>query len=242
MIVCGIDLETSGLTKEKDEILEVAWIIKPILDPKPLLVKTYYVYHPGVLEVSEEIYELTKITRRHLDKGRHLCDVVDELESDLVRHAVDFVVAHNGLAFDKPFLEAKHFSAYLSKLPWLDTKIDLRFPKSCKMTNLTYLAAFHGFLNPFPHSAVFDVATMLKLLDTRLEEDGMDVFHRARTPVKFVQAMVGYNERELAKKRGYQWEQSGGRTFPKSWVKQLREFDVDTEIREAGFPVTVLSE
>lgn len=83
----------------------------------------------------------------------------------------DYVVAQNGNEADKPWLKA----FLLRYLPegtlqnftppkWLDTLTDVEYPENCRSRNLTYLNGFHGFCNPFPHRAMFDVTSMMKVM------------------------------------------------------------------------------
>lgn len=247
--VCGIDIETTGLDHVADHCTEIAWVIKDVGDPKPLVAKTSFVLPPEDLWNSPDyikpfIAQLTKIQMRHLMAGRGFFDVISELEADLQKHNVDFIVAHNGENFDKPFLQNKAKQAVAAEMPtifgrqWLDTSVDCVYPEECRYTNLMYLAAFFGFLNPFPHSALFDVMTMLKVLDNF---DVLQVAERAKIPWIVVQAMTSYEQRDLAKSRRYYWENIGNEKYPRQWVKKIKESDFDKEVAEAPFQVVKIA-
>lgn len=234
----GIDIETTGLDFEKDQLLEVAWVVKDVLDPRHLFLQAAYV-SPEIGEevvISDEVFDIHKITERHIVNGIDQETVTAGLYSTVVYYKPDFIVAHNGFAFDKPFLEKKLGSEWQKEVPWFDTKLDVKYPKTCYQTNLLYLAAYHGFLNPFPHSALFDVLTMLQVLDTRLAvENSFSMFEPALTPFVKVQALVGYDKRQLAKERGYQWDGD-----QKIWAKTVREFNLEKERAESSFPLEIL--
>ncbi len=225
MILCGIDIETSGLKPEESYITEIAWIIKDTNDPKPLATKTYFVKNETDVEISPEITQLTKITARHLSYGLDLSTILRKFSADCMVFEVDYLVGHNALAFDKPFLK-HHGSVVGMPLPnrtWIDTKIDVKYPWDCKNNALIYLAAYHGFVNPFPHAALYDVMTMLKVLG---HYDIDEIAARADSPLVTMQALVNYDNRELAKKAGFSWENLGNKHYPKCWVKQFREYDL----------------
>ena len=122
---------------------------------------------------------------------------------------VAFIVAHNGISFDKPIFYANatrwDMTAPL-ELPWADTMIDIPYDPSIQTKKLSYLAAEHGFLNPFPHRAVFDVMTMLKMIQDydmewllKLSKEPLVTLIAATTHPKY----DGGKSNEEAKARGY---------------------------------------
>lgn len=250
MRICGLDIETTGFDHKNDHVTEIAWVIKDHGDDKPLVMKSYFVLPPPELWDSAEyikptITQLTKIEMRHVMAGRPLGEVLVELALDMHSNACVTVSAHNGEGFDKPFLSAKVDQlgnsfpvtvreTLFDKTLWLDTSVDVVYPEFCRQTNLLYLCAYHGFLNPFPHAALFDVMAMLKVLDNYPIDPVAD---RARSPWCFVQADVGYENRHLAKERRYYWETFGTKTFPKTWVKRIKEVDLEKERAGAPFKV-----
>lgn len=238
--VCGLDIETTGLSFQDDHITEIAWVIKDTGDSKPLAAKTFFVLPPENLFISPEIEQLTKIKMKHLQTGYPLEQVLSWLALDITVHAPDFIVAHNGENFDKPFLQAKAAlmgEAVLDPIfgrQWLDTSVDVVYPPDCRYTNLMYVAAYYGFINPFPHAALFDTMTMLKVLD---QQDILAAATRAASPWVVVKANVSYDDRDKAKARRYWWETIGNDKYPKQWVKKIKELDLAKEIAEAPFPV-----
>lgn len=248
--VCGIDLETSGLDFEKDRIVELAYVIKDVGNPRPISMRSYYIYEPcyGEEPSPPEVVDIHGIPNEWLRKwGRPLDSVVSVLGSALRDFDVDFIVAHNGENFDRPFLLRQMellcgpYTASTERVestPWLDTKADIEYPPRFKSTALTSVAAELGFLNPFPHAALMDVCTMLKVLD-QFNFDA--VVTRSKTPWVTVRAVVTYDNREEAKKRRYSWEKLGEETYPKSWVKRIKENEVERETAEAPFRVVQIA-
>jgi hypothetical protein len=101
-----------------------------------------------------------------------------------------------------------------------------------------YVAAYFGFLNPFPHAALFDAMTTLKVLE---QFDVAQVAARAAQPWVVLRAMVDYDNREQAKARRYYWETLGDKKYPRAWVKKVKESDVEKETAAAPFRVVQIA-
>lgn len=244
LVVCGFDIETSGLEFGKDRVLELAWVIRSLDYEKPLSVRSYLIRPDPLVEglITPEISELTGIHEKHMQGAYPLAAVLNRMTTEIRDFRVGSLVAHNGLGFDLPFLKKALAAMSISmpqefRLPCIDTYLDVPYPKSVRNRNLTYLAATHGFLNPFPHDALSDVLTTLRVL---FNYDVREIFRRAATPMLVVSAGVSYENREMAKEKGYSWERVGNGYYQKKWVKCLREYDFDKECQEAPFPVHVV--
>lgn len=253
MRIAGLDIETTGLCHDKDHVTEIAWCIKDVGDPKPLAMQSRFVLPPEELWNSADyikptIAQLTKITMAHLKSGEPFVDVMLALADDLHHFGVEAIVAHNGEGFDKPFLQAKlaqlkpdlqvPLAWLFENVQWLDTSVDCVYPEDCRYTNLVYVAAYFGFVNPFPHAALFDVMTMLRVLE---QFDVAEVFERAKIPWIYVQAKVSYDDRQLAKERRFYWETHGAMSFPKTWVKRIKETDLEKERAAAPFEIVKIA-
>ena len=89
-----------------------------------------------------------------------------------------------------------------------------------------------------PHAALFDVMTMLKVLECF---DVEAVAMRAVIPWVVVAAQVDFDNKDKAKARRYSWEALGDKRFPRQWVKRVKECDVDKEKAEAPFEVVKIA-
>jgi len=240
MILMGLDLETTGLEAETSEITEIGWAIFDTDHwEKPLAMESHLCQIKG--QVPEEIEELTGINDALLKRcGDRLEFVIGMLHTHLYRFEVDYMVAQNH-QFDKGFLEyhSKALGQPLITQPWIDTKTDIEFPKRIRNTNLVALAAEHQFLNPFPHAALFDVFTMMKIL-SKYDINEVLAYRAEKTYV--VQALVDYGNRQLASKRGYKWQDLNGKIFEKQWVKGVKARYLEAEKTEAPFSVKTLGE
>lgn len=107
----------------------------------------------------------------------------------------------------------------------VDTRTDLPVPLAGK---LKYLACERGFINPFPHRALFDVMTMLRILS---EYDIERMAERAgpERPFEGARHLSGEGSSQA---KGYYWKDGKG-----SWVRGFKADEVEREIAAAPFLV-----
>jgi len=262
LMLCGLDIETTGLDFKEDTITELGWVVKEHGDPKPLEIRSVFI--KGEHKISDEIYQLTKIKQSHITAAGVPPGVAfATLYGDLVKHKVDYIVAHNGGGFDKPFMREffsgpfmKEASAtfgfnpdyIFDELPWLDTRDDIVYPFGMTATNLIYICACLGFVNPFQHAAVFDAFATLKVLESFPIEP---IIARSKEPWATVRALIlapfndpapaGEKQADKAKARRYRWQDCGdGKVWDKCWVKRVKLSEVGREKDEAPFDVVLL--
>lgn len=221
MLVLGLDFETSGLDFATSRIIEVGAVMYSTEEQKPLQFFAKYVKHKN-LDLSPEIIALTGIKPEHLQKfGEPEKEVMQDLAT-LAKHAA-FIVAHNGKDFDRPMWSAtmERLGLPMPETPWLDTLCDVPYPASMQTRKLPYLAAEHGFLNPFSHRAIFDVLTTLKVLS---QYDFATVVSYAALPSVTLQIFCpppwedGGEGNRKAKELGFRYD---GAT--KRWLKVVKE-------------------
>jgi DNA polymerase-3 subunit epsilon len=245
MRVLGIDFESTGLDTSAEAITEIGAVLWDTDEKKPLLstqLICYDEYVEGRInpEVEEMMARVSGIKQSFLREfGKPTVSQFAHLH-DLYAHCqVDFIVAHNGENYDRPLalstLKRVGFNTHiLSSLPWLDTRQDIPFPTEPDSRKLKHLALDCGFINPFPHRAVFDVLTMLKVLSHYPIES---VIAYSKIPYVTVRGMVSYDERQLAKDQRYSWEKIGEKTYPKCWVKKIKQDQLQTEQERCKFRV-----
>lgn len=233
MRVCGVDIETSGFDPKNDQILEVGYVIKEFKNnlwaPKNLTQGSFLLWYDDYPDpMPPELYAIHKISSTLLKEAGKYPQTVFQLLVDMIHEfKVECFIGHNALAFDKPFICAKTEHKEFAELPWLDTKVHIQYPADCKNNNLLYLAAYHGFLNPFPHDALSDVLTMMRVLQ---HYDFSKIYARAKEPWITVKADIKFEGRELARARGYQWNPE-----LKQWEKKLPESEIKAEEKDAPF-------
>lgn len=233
MLWLGIDFETTGLDTKNDRITEVGAVLWDPFEKKPLKIFHEFVKVDGPL--TPEITQLTGLTSEMLDKYGKSFKQVAENMSEMFQHCTH-VIAHNGSGFDRPLLQAECVRHEVGgwDRPWIDSSMDVPFPPSITVRKLTYLAAEHGFVNPFAHRAVFDVLTMLTVVS---KYDPLEVVRWSESPAVTIRAKVEYADRQKASSRGYRWDAER-----KWWLKNIKQFQLEKEQQEAMFTVIVLPE
>jgi DNA polymerase-3 subunit epsilon len=233
MIVLGLDFETSGLNPDVDRILEVGAILWNTADggfPMSFVSEFCYDDSMNEAEFSKEALEANSLKMEYVKTyGKPFASIFKFLGDEA--HAV---VAHNGSKFDYFFYKAECKRAGLvpwNKV-WIDTITDVHYPEKMTTRKLTHLAAEHNFLNPFPHRAVMDVLTMLKIFQQYDPEIALEY---AKQPVVVVQAMVSFDDKQKAKDRNYRWDAD-----KKRWVKEIKLPELAKEKADAGFPIREL--
>lgn len=227
MKLLGLDFETTGLDPKIDQVTEVGLVLFDTEAHQPVRINGLLIRTE--LGITPEITALTGITDKMLDTYGVPPTVAAKGILSMAKGA-DYFCAHNGIDFDKPFLETWCIREKL-EMPaqmWIDTKTDLPKEAYGKSASMKYMAADHGFLYD-AHRAVSDVLAMFKILD-RYDIDA--VIERAKTPNVHVRAVVSYDDRLLAKERGYHWKPD-----LKLWVKPLKATEVAAEKEAAPFPV-----
>lgn len=219
MYVLGVDLETTGLSSERDQIIEVGAVVWDTRQNKPVTMMNRLI-NIGPRQLEEEIIELTGIEQKHLREfGVSELTALNELIE--LSEQCKYVVAHNGPQFDKVFLERAMGRYDLSMdLPWIDTLHDVPYRDDVKTRKLTYLATEHKFLNPFSHRALFDVLTMMEVVS---KYDWDEVVELSKSPTVRVQAIVSYDERSKAKEAGFRWDAPN-----KVWIKDMKQIQLET--------------
>jgi hypothetical protein len=99
---------------------------------------------------------------------------------------------------------------------------------------LTYLAADHGIINYFPHSALADAETVLTVVD---KYEINDLVVRAKTPTIVIRARQSRSENDLVKKAKFRWNPER-----KIWWRPTKECDVDELSSTFKFPFSIEKE
>jgi DNA polymerase III epsilon subunit-like protein len=227
MILLAFDLETTGLDFVKDRPIEVGAILysttqKKCLESQGFLVQTD-------VPISLEITKLTGITQSAVNKFGYSSGDALNTVYDLMLEA-DAVVGHNVVRFDKRMLQnwcQREMLKGVDRL-WIDTYTDL---PDTEVGKLTLMAANAGFLNLFPHSALSDCQTVLKLVE---KYDLEKVIERAKSPMVVVQAHQARGDNELAKKAKFRWY-----PYKKLWWKFCKEMDLESLAESVQFDISV---
>lgn len=231
MIVCGVDLETTGTDPETAEIVEIGLVLWDTDNNKIIQCDSKLVY---VDEIPEEAQAIHGITTEEVKKFGITHQAAMELFREYQVQS-EYIIAHNGTKYDRIIVERyydRRFGITL-KANWIDSMTDIPFPEPIKVRRLPYLAADHGFINPFPHRALFDVMTMLKVMSQYPFEKIIEI---SKQPTVRVVAQIGYPDKDRAKDRSYRWDSE-----TREWFKEMKLYLVERERAEAPFLIKILA-
>ncbi len=222
MKILGMDLETSSLDTDNCAVREIGAILwdTDVEADCPVKIFTEFVKDEKSPEKNKYdiCSEVCGITRFMIEGyGIPAAEVIDSFQR--ISADADYILAANGNGFDHPVWTSftKRYGMPESEKPWIDLIQDVPFPEDCKGRNLLYLCAYHGFLNPFPHRAAFDVMSMLKIFRCYELDTVIQYFN---SPWIHLIAHVSYNDRQLAKDYGFGWQPN-----LKTWYRNFREYD-----------------
>ena len=230
MKILGFDVESTGLDPKKDSITEMGLVLYDTDAKAPVRISGFLV--KGGL-ITAEIERITGITQAMLDTYGYPPEAAVKAFANMAAQA-DYLCAHNS-PFDRSFLVAGgYITAELdAAAKVIDTRTDLppEAYKKGKSASLKYLCADHGFLYS-AHRAVNDVLAMFQLL-AMYDIDA--VIKRSQIPNVEVRAQVSYEERILARERGYYWKAE-----LKQWRKPMKADEVEEEKKSSPFPVILV--
>jgi DNA polymerase-3 subunit epsilon len=240
MLVLGLDFETLGLDPKVHAICEVGAQLWDTDNHRAVLSMGYLVQVPEGAPFEEEAMKATKLPLELIAKyGKESTKALRQLL--YMYEQADVIVAHNGNTCDRPFLLAWIKSCGLDfdeDKFWIDTLTDIEYPNKRWSRQLTCLAAYHGFLNPFPHQALADVMTTLTILDKYPIEE---VLAYAKTPTIGIRLTIPFEKNQWGKDNGYFWYKDKENSSIKFWMKKIKANRLEEEealVKEAGFSIT----
>ena len=244
-----VDLETTGLDPDKDEIIELAIIpfryssdgrIFDIYEPFNEL------QEPSSGSIPKEITRITGITS-DMVRGK----IIDWGKvAEIVEPAV-LTIAHNA-SFDRKFAEkafggfsTKAWACSMTQIPWAEEQFD--------GVKLEYLAMKSGFFYD-AHRASIDCYAAIELLSKPLPNSGTLALHalldESRKPTCRVWAEGSpFDLKDILKARGYRWN-DGTNGKLKSWYWDIPEDDLEEELsylrreiyqRDADIPIVKIT-
>lgn len=227
MILLSVDFETTGLDPVNDEITEVGAVLWSTGFHRAMETASYFVKTNK--SIPQEVTDVTGVTDAMLKKFGYPQDIGFENLEDMLDQA-DAYVGQNIIRFDKLFLESwakKNGKTVPDKL-YIDTRTDLPGVES---KHLGYMAADAGFLNPFPHNAVSDCLTVLRLIDMHPIDA---IVYRAKQPTLVLQSHQAFEDNKAAKKLGFVWNPNH-----KIWWQGAKECDVEGIVKAAPFDISI---
>ena len=224
-----LDLETTGLNPENDEIIELAMVpFRFSSDGRIFEVEEAFdqLQEPKSASITEEITQMTGITDEMV-RGRTIdVNKVTEFAS-----SASVIIAHNA-GFDRKFAEkgfdvftTKAWACSMNEVPWRN--------EGFEGTKLEYLAMKNGFFYN-GHRAEVDCYAGIKLLSQRLPRSGTLILEvlleKARQATCRVWAEGSpFDFKDALKARGYRWN-DGNNGKPKSWYRDVLEGELEDEL------------
>lgn len=223
-----LDVETTGLDPERDEIIELG-MVRFSFSPEGEVLATdppFSRLRQPSKPIPAEITRLTGITDEMV-----VGKAIDAAEVENFVEPAVIVIAHNA-GFDRRFVERafpifakKAWGCSISDVPWRE--------EGFEGSRLAYLAMRHGFFFD-GHRATDDCHAALEILARELPVSGELALKRlldnARKPTFRLWAIGSpFETKDILKARGYRWN-AGENGNPKSWYIVLTENAVEAEL------------
>lgn len=223
-----LDTETTGLSHEKDKILELGMVKFEYTKDGRIyqIVDEFNQYQDPEEPIPSGITELTGITDEMV-KGKY----IDQEEVTQFLENVDIIIAHNA-AFDRPFFD-KMFP-YLPPNTWGCSRADIDWKaEKIESHKLEYLAYKYNFFYE-GHRAVIDCLAGLHLLAQTLPISKQSVLKQLlincnKTRFKIWAKNAHYDTKDLLKARGYRWSTHSQDNY-KAWMIEVFEDTLETEL------------
>lgn len=206
MEILVLDVETSGLSPETDNVVEVAavrWspqygVIQCVSTPKPVIENPA----ASVNGISPEMTQ--RINQDDLDCA---LDMIDQMAS-----RCDWVTSYNE-DFDRPWFEQGKVGT-LFKGRWFDA-MELKYPRAGQKRDLVNMCVAHEIGVVSAHRALDDCLMLCRLMGC--VEDLETQVERAARPRVLVKACIRFEENDLARDAGFRFNQ----LVPKAWARKM---------------------
>lgn len=204
-----IDTETTSLSPEDGEIIEIAAILYNV-EERAILSQISAL---GNLKKDNLAFNINKISKKSAD----LCPINFRLLTlDFINsHSdYDYVVAHNA-EFDRNFL--KETDNFISVKPWICTLHDFRWPIESAKNDLVSIALELGVPVISAHRALTDCDLIARCFTklTDLEER----IEKSLIPKSTYIAKISFENRHKAKELGFTWNS----IVKGQWAKKMTE-------------------
>ncbi|MEM6502575.1 MAG: 3'-5' exonuclease [Cyanobacteria bacterium P01_C01_bin.89] len=225
-----LDFETTGLSPESDNIIELGAILYSVADR--CVLQQFSSLLPVERNPAEKINRISVVASQNTPSSAGFqAMLVDWLQE------AEYVVAHNA-DFDVQWLpKIEEIDPDLCKEQfWLCTYNDFVWPKNIKPESLIVTALNHGIGVSNAHRALIDCQLISALFDRvdSFEQILADAILHSFSPKLRTIAKVSKDKRDLAKKRGYRWDPGSRQWY--SWMTKGR---IERERKEAPFEIWV---
>lgn len=225
-----VDLETTGLDPDTDEIIEIGMVpfqYSPDGRIFSISDKSFSALREASDAIPEEITKITGITQEMV-QGKH----IDPADVERFVADADLIIAHNA-GFDRKFLEKfapaferKPWACSMAQIPWKEEGFD--------GTRLSHIAAGYGFFYE-AHRATTDCFAGVEVLSRALPSSGEQAMAKllsaARETTHRIWAInAPFEMKDFLKARGYRWN-DGNDGRPKAWHCDIDDADYQAELK-----------
>tara|TARA_B100000700_G_C14915477_1_gene794436 strand:+ start:117 stop:968 length:852 start_codon:yes stop_codon:yes gene_type:complete len=215
-----LDTETTGLDPKKDFCMELGSILfhvksREVLAQQSFLIPVQNNNAEGINRIPAAITRLNQEWKKGLDYFQCLLEKADA------------VVAHN-VDFDRKWFGSSPLPP-ISK-PWICTMEDIAWPPERQLSSrpsVRDLALAYGVPVWNAHRALTDCIYLAEVL--RRCNDLEDLLLKGLEPRRLMKAEVSYEQRHLAKKAGFRWNNP----VQGAWTRRLSQ----REVLELSFSV-----
>lgn len=224
-----LDVETTGLNSDTDEIIELAMVPFDYTEDGRVIGigSALHQLNEPSSPLTPKITALTGITNEEL-----MGQVLDPFAIDNILDQSVVIIAHNA-EFDRPFVEK--VSAKFIKMPWACTLRDISWhDEGFDGRRLSDLLA-HYFYFFDAHRATDDCIAGIALLTMKLPTSDEAVLVKLldsarKTSYRIFAVSAAFEKKDTLKERGYRWN-TDLRFGPKSWYTEVSEVNFDQEIQ-----------
>ena len=223
--ICILDLETTGLDKANDKIIELAVKLMSV-DNKTgdlnAILNQYESFQDPEEHIDEKVSMVNGITNDMVDGHAINWDSVEE-----IMESADLIIAHNA-GFDRAFMD-RYLPISKEKI-WICSVNDVDWlSRGFTSSKQELLCIWHGFYYD-SHRAMSDVDALINLITHPSNETNkpvLDLIENASNPIYKVSAINSpYETKDILKSNGYFWNGD-----QKCWWKNLLLGEIESEKR-----------
>ncbi len=223
--ICILDLETTGLDKANDKIIELAVKLVSV-DNKTgdlnAILNQYESFQDPEEHIDEKVSMVNGITNDMVDGHAINWDSVEE-----IMDSADLIIAHNA-GFDRAFMD-RYLPISKEKI-WICSVNDVDWlSRGFTSSKQELLCIWHGFYYD-SHRAMSDVDALINLITHPSNETNkpvLDLIENASNPIYKVSAINSpYETKDILKSNGYFWNGD-----QKCWWKNLLLGEIESEKR-----------
>ena len=221
--ICFVDTETTGLSNEKDHIIEIALKCVELNKHTGENLKVIDGYEalqdPGML-IPEQATRINGITDEDV-KGQSIDWTVVE---DIFKMS-QLIISHNA-RFDRPFIDKK-LNLSKNKI-WACSLVDIDWlERGFKNKSQEMLCIWHGFYYA-SHRAMIDVDSLIHLLTHNTNEDNKPIVELIKNARKSWLKVYAHNSKietkDVLRENKYRWDPN-----KKVWYKIIKHTEMEEE-------------